>query len=297
MGNLRQSQGFSLVEIIVVITITAILSGLVSSFLSQPMKAYRNVDTRAKLVAEAEGALQRIARDVRRALPNSLRIAGPSNVLELLYVVDGGRYRAAGGTNAGPVDHTAASDILEFAPPAGDTSFNLLGRLAALSFTYGTPLAAGHRVAVYSTGNAIWANAAAGSNPGRITPAGTTITVQNDTDEDQLVLSAAHRFLLNSPARRTYLVDGPLTFLCDTGAGTLTRYAAYTVNAAQPTNPGAAPLNAGQSARLSSRVTGCTFTYQPGSSQRAGLVTLALTLAENQEQVQLLHQVHVDNVP
>lgn len=44
-------------------------------------------------------------------------------------------------------------------------------------------------------------------------------------------------------------------------------------------------------------VSDCKFNYEPGVSQRAGLVTLEISLTEEGETITLLHQVHVVNVP
>jgi len=52
-------------------------------------------------------------------------------------------------------------------------------------------------------------------------------------------------------------------------------------------------------ALVADKVTACSMTYQAGTSDRAGLVTLDLTIQDSgtTESVRLLHQVHVDNVP
>ena len=47
--------------------------------------------------------------------------------------------------------------------------------------------------------------------------------------------------------------------------------------------------------RMGSRA--CTFTYAPGTAERAGLVTLQFTVSAQGESISLLSQVHVDNVP
>jgi MSHA biogenesis protein MshO len=282
-------RGFTLIEMVVVIAITALVAGFIGSFVTRPMEIYNDVSLRGELVAAAESALRRMAREVRASLPNSVRIAAGGTVLELFHVADGARYRAEGGGA-----HTAASDVIDF---AGDASFNVLGRLRELPFSYGTPLAAGHRLAVYTTGSSVWSDAATGADPGTVTPAATSITIADDGDEDQLALSSSFRFALASPQKRVYVVDGPLTYLCDAGAGTLMRYAGYAPAAAQPTDPGAAPLSSASAALLVDRVSSCTFTYTPGTPQRAGLVTIALTLSRLGEQVHLLEQVHVLNVP
>ncbi len=290
------SPGFSLVELIVVIVITGALAGITTGLISKPLEGYRDTARRATLVDLAESTTRRLARDTRRALPNTVRIAGAGTVVEFLHTLDGGRYRAEGGTNPGPPsqDHSAASDWLSF---SGDTQFNALGRLNGDNFTYGVALPAGTRVAIYPVTTTIYTDAENSTNPGLITPEATTLTITDDTDEDQLTLSASYRFLLESPQKRFYLVDSPVTYLCDLGANTLTRYWGYSIVGTQPTNPAAAPLNGGSSALVANNVTACAFTCQAGTSQRAGLMSISLTVAQGGEQVTLLRQVHVENVP
>jgi MSHA biogenesis protein MshO len=286
-----QAQGFTMVEVVIVIAIAAIVAGFSAVLLREPLLAYNDVARRRELVVSAETAVERLARDVRRALPNSLRVAASGRVLEYLDVSEGARYRAE--PDAG-LTHPAPGDVFEI---GSETSFNVLGRFAALSFSYGTPLPAGTRLVVYPTGSALWSDAATGASPGVITPSATTIRVQNDGDEDQLVLSASHQFSLQSPQRRVFIVSGPVSYACVPGAGTLTRYWSYAVSATQPTDPTLAPLASASSARLSERVSSCTFDYQAGTPTRGGLLTITLSLASGSEQVRLLHQIHVENVP
>lgn len=286
-----RAAGFTMVEVVVVIAIAAIVAGFSAVLIREPLLAYNDVARRRELVVSAETALERLARDVRRALPNSLRVATGGRVLEYLDVVEGARYRAE--PNAA-LTHPAPGDVFEIGP---ETSFNVLGRLGALSFSYGTPLPAGTRLVVYPTGSSLWSDAATGATPGVVTPVGTAITVANDGDEDQLQLSAAHQFALQSPQRRVFVVSGPVTYACVPGAGTLTRYWSYAPSAAQPTDPTLAPLAGASSARLSDRVASCSFDYQPGTPTRGGLLTITLALSSGTEQVRLLHQIHVENVP
>ena len=94
--------GFSLLEIVVVLSVSAILASVLSSFITRPMESYRDLTLRAALVDEAELAIRRTARDVRSALPNSLRVSGDGMKVELLRAVDGARYRTGPGTNPIP---------------------------------------------------------------------------------------------------------------------------------------------------------------------------------------------------
>jgi MSHA biogenesis protein MshO len=44
-------------------------------------------------------------------------------------------------------------------------------------------------------------------------------------------------------------------------------------------------------------VAGCSFSYSQGTSSRAGLVTIDVTIRRDGETVRLLQQVHVLNAP
>jgi MSHA biogenesis protein MshO len=262
------------------------------------MNGYVAVSRRTELVALADLAISRMTRDLRSALPNSVRVGGGGTVLELLHSTNGARYRRDPGINdpGGPneQDHTAATDWLSF---GGDQRFNVLGRFQNLPVPYGTPLPLGHRVAIYPTGVNVWAEAAAGGGPGVITPASTTLAIFDDGDEDQLQLSSAHRFRFTSPNARLFLVDTPITYLCDPGDASLWRIDRYAVAAAQPTNRGASPLSGGSAQRAADRVEQCRFSYSPGSPTRAGLVTIEMVLENEGERVRLLQQVQVQNAP
>jgi MSHA biogenesis protein MshO len=134
-----------------------------------------------------------------------------------------------------------------------------------------------------------------------ITPANTTINVSVDgaTGEDRVTLAPAFRFAYSSPTQRVFLVDGPVTYLCDTVAGTLVRYQGYDIQASQASVDSHGELiGAGATASLmANQLVSCSFAYTPGTAERAGLVTLQFAVQAQGETVSLLSQVHVDNVP
>ena len=68
-----RARGFTLVELVVVITIAGIVGTMATYFIVNVMQGYQDQTRRAALVDAAESALRRMQRDVRRALPNSIR--------------------------------------------------------------------------------------------------------------------------------------------------------------------------------------------------------------------------------
>lgn len=265
--------GFSLVELIVVIAVVGILAGIVAVFIRNPLEGYMAASRRAELTDTADGALLRIARDVRTALPNSVRVTqvGTAYYLEYLPVQDGGRYRAS-QTSA------ATGDILDFTS-ASDNSFDVLGPAISAATT--------QYLVLYNLGLDSDTDAWQGGNRRAVTSSG---AVSN------LAFSATGSPLpWESPSYRFYLVSTPVSYVCDPAAGTLRRYSGYGAPAA--TQP--ASFGSGANVLLANRVKNCSMVYQPGASQRLGQLTLWLQLenseGDNAEQVSLYREIVVNN--
>lgn len=257
-------RGFTLIEMIIVIVITAIVGSMVAVFLRAPLESYVAQDRRARLADTADSALRRMARDIRLALPNSVRVTTVGSVvyLEFLGTRSGGRYRAQGG-----------GDILDFT--TADSSFDVLGPAISMQ--------TGDRIAVYNLGI-----------PGADAWTGETLAAYTGgTASTGNIAIAAKQFPLASPGNRFQVVDGPVTYVCNPAAGTLTRFWGYAIAPVQPTPP-AAPAS---SALLANRVSACNVTYQPGVTERGGLVSMTLNLSQAGETVSLYATTQVSNQP
>ncbi len=295
------SKGFTLIELIVVIVLLGIMSAGAGLLITRPIEAYSDQLRRQQLVDSAEMAVRKIETDIRRALPNSLRIdvsnMPDSWALEMINVLDGARYRDE--VQSGAVGYTSAAHILLF--NGVDAEFNVLGKFTSMTTA---TLPNSMRAVIYNTSpSAIYNDAVTTDTSGIISyPQGvelTTVSAAGFDDEHHIRLPSAFQFALRSPTQRMFIVSGPVSYVCDKTTGYLTRYADYGYQNTQLTSSAdLAALPGVEEARVATQLAGCGISYQPGASQRSGLVSLDLTLTDNKnESVRLLHQVHVDNVP
>lgn len=295
MMRLRES-GFTLMEMIVVIVITGIIASVVAVFLRRPVDQYLDVARRAEMTDVADTALRRISRDLRLALPNSVRVAGACNGNDTCFIeflptgssscagggvcIGGGRYRVgAGGTN----------NDLDFA--AADNTFEVIGPMPQM--------VAGDRVVVYNLGIA-GADAYAGNNSATVSAAPAA----------GIASIAAFQFPLASPGNRFHVISTPVTYACDPApngvGGTLRRYWGYPIQTAQTSTDSIAKLDAlvtpatatRGSALLATKVSFCRFSNSNlAVAQRSALVTMDLRITEGGETVTLYNAAHVSNQP
>ncbi len=276
----RVEAGFTLAEAVIVIVIMGIISAAVAVFIRGPIDAYFDVSRRAQLSDAADTALRRIARDLQRALPNSVRVAGACTgatpcYLEYVPVEAGGRYRAE-------LDQVGAGDPLDFTDNT-DTAFDLIGPNISLP---ATPL----WLVVYNLGipgaTAYSGDSAASDVRRPYAGGGGSVSAVSFTSVNVLPFE--------SPARRFHMVSTPVSYAWTPapGGGTLVRHSGYGFSVAQPVPPG------GAASLLADAVTSCNFTYSTLEVARsAGLISIGLEVSADGETLSLFHQVHVSNVP
>jgi MSHA biogenesis protein MshO len=272
------SAGFTLVEVVLVIAITGVLAAVVARFIVQPVQAYLDTAARAKLVDEADLALRRISRDLRIALPHSVRVTPSGLALELIPTTGGARYASegSGALQAGVLDG----------------SFELIGPALALS--------ASQNLVFYNLGSGVTGSDAYAPNGTASEQAAsnrrTSTNGAGSAGTIGLSTLAALPVAAVAPPYRVMAVDSPVSYRCDLAAGTLIRHQGYGFVNNQPDPP-----SGGSSAVLATGVTACGFSAGATLvSARAALVNLRLTLAADgrpDESVTLNHAVFVDNLP
>lgn len=281
--GIQQQSGFTLIEAIMVMTITAVLAAGVAVFLRKPIDGYLDLSRRAELSDIADTAVRRISRDLHLALPNSVRVVpADRSCLEFIPTVNGGRYRAE------PIGNV-------FDTSAALNKFDVLGPLSSAPVS-------GDKIVVFNLGIA-GADAYAGDNVATVA-AGTTSALIN--------LSASFQFPFTSPGRRFHVIakdEQSVFYVCaKAGGGAIGVDAAgngdavlyrlvRNISAGIPTVCPAIPAN---TPILAQNLSTCEFVYASdigGATERNGLVSMRLGISKSNETVNLYHEVHVNNAP
>ena len=276
------ARGFTLIEAIMVIVISGIIAAMVALFIRAPVEGYVDTVVRSELTEAADTSLRRVARDVRAALPNSLRTTDPASAscFEFLPAVGGGRYRVAQRA-------AATGDILDFTAP--DSSFDVLASIslpprgAVLPATYPPD----HHAVIYNLG-------IPGSDA--YEAASVRAPIATTSSATQITLTAAKQFPFESPGMRFQVIPNfSVVYSCANGA--LRR----STQAISPTPMASCPasgeilvgnVDCGESA----------FDYAPAAATRNGLLTMRLVLSAAgtrgaQTTISLYQEVHIDNTP
>lgn len=256
--------GFTLVEIIFVVVILGIVAVIGANFVVSALESYRTAQERNQLVQRGRLVLEQMARELRMALPNTVRVSPGGRCIEFMPVVAAANYQ---GMVADVSNNIAAQNQVTTG------AFNLHGAnpshlvIAAFSpadvYTSTTPAA---RVSIGALG----------------APPYTGVG-----------FSGSHRFLRNSVNRRLYLAADPVRF-CLSG-GNLVRYYDYgfSTGALGDMNPG------GSDALMAHNVepNGAAFALSPGSENRNMAVLMQLIFRSGTASLDLNHQVLIRNVP
>jgi len=295
---MRRHQGFTLVELIVVITLLGIISLVTVGFITSTVQGYADLTRRDQLSSAARVAVERMARELRNALPNSIRVA--DDCIEFIPALAASRYLT--------LPLTSASNAFSSVPFATQPE---LGRVAVYPIDTNTadePLRPAGQNPIYDIDQGDSATIAI------ISPPINTSTVLNAASGAvDVVLTSNHRFPAEAPSKRYFIVDEPVSF-CVVGSDLYrfqgTSGSAYTYALNQPTGGTlftnlAEPQKALLASDVVSPVDNNVFTYSGATLLRNGIVLFDLFVEDQQltsadrtrENIRVQFEVQIKNAP
>lgn len=265
---MQLKRGFTLIELITVIVILGIVSVGVFSFVGIGTRIYVDVTERDQILSEARFVMERLSRELRLAVPNSIRISDNYRCIEFAPIAWSSFYEDIA------VSPEPATDEIVLAS-MGNYQREMNDRVIVY------PLEPEH---IYLPGDDH--NVPPAADP----VSGTTLT-----------LAFAHQFATDSPASRLYIGRQPVSY-CLLGNNQLTRHTGYAyrdVQSESPSNAGIGPgvLMAQYIINDPLDANDRPFRLESATLNRNALVQLQLRFELNEELVVFNSEVHLPNVP
>lgn len=258
--NNTQNKGFTLIELIIAIVLLGIVAGVGVNLIMPIFTGYVDTRTKEYLFNEVKFGVQRMDRELRMAVPNSVKTINSGDGIQFIKMYSGNYYEKPKGKNKNYLNiFDNCSNILKtFNPATNSTNDNITVYVTNTDKIYNTPK--------------YWYKAS------------------ECYDNDNITLQAGEKLQAQSPYNRFYVIDTPLTFFKDSKNILMSRDYNWTIYDGTE--------NAIDHYRLMSYVNDINFNYKPGIPQkRNGVVTIAITMKKGNTVLRYKHQVHVRNVP
>ncbi|PCI59587.1 MAG: prepilin-type cleavage/methylation domain-containing protein [Gammaproteobacteria bacterium] len=285
-NSLRQTnnkqQGFTLVELVIVIVLLGIMAVGITGFITLSTQTYINVADRDELISSARFAVERLNREIRNAVPNSVRVkqtvfAGFNiQCIEFVPTVASTTYIDI------PVSPEIATDILTVIPFIGSDGNNYQCTGNCLDAVVVYPLNSGD----------LFNNQFDGV--GKVFGL-KTVTVSSAI-EWALTLDRSLGVIFddNSPTQRLFIIRAPVSYCV--ASNSLLRYDNYGYSPTQLVPP-IAPAKLMAEDIVNMDLNESAFSMLNATLQRNALVDIKLHFSRNNENIIFDNQIHISNIP
>lgn len=285
-GSMKRLRGFTLIELIMTILMLAILSIGLASYVRNTTDIYVDVVGRQKIIGEARFVIERITRELREALPNSLRVgrSGSVSCMEFVPIVASSTY-----VNI-PVAPEAAADTVRLVE-------------------HGVASASANKISVYALSpNQIYTDVA-NQTTGRVFLLDEAVNQGSGVQDVDLANSV--RFQKDSPNDRYYLIANAVAYCTDSSTNQVVRYSNY-----WPCSPSSPAACSQQFPPRATQVQGslqsslmaqhqvnhgagasAPFAFTGATLLRNAVVMVNFEFLREAERIRFHHEVHIVNVP
>jgi MSHA biogenesis protein MshO len=279
MVQSRLEKGFTLIELITVIIVLGVVSVGISGFIRTGVDIYTDVTERDQLLGESRFVIERLTRELRMAVPNSVRVKNDSTTHCIQFVPT---QWVSFYTNLSVFpDTTTSATIVEFADnPVG---FELLAGDFAIVYPTNSN-------DVYDLGNNKRKVISSCSDNGTDTGCGGNVDDPNRT----ATLTVTGAFADHSPASRLYIARKTVSY-CANSAREIYRVEDNITETQEVYASGT--LMAQNMNNVLTDVNEAPFTVFEATLTRNSLVHILLNFELNEEIVNYSNEIHFPNAP
>lgn len=271
---LNSKSGFTLIELIVVIVILGIIGAGSANFIGLGANLYVDAVGRDQVVSQTRYAMERITREIREALPNSVRVGVANNIHCIEFV---------------PIQSSSTYVNLPVSPePISELVQLVLPPVAVVDDGVGPSI----KIAVYPLSSTDVYDTE--TNTGRVFSLKTGDSIGSGYTSSEIELANQVLFDADSPTGRYYVVEEAISYCASTVTGQMFRYDGYWPSANQeiPTGDVAGVLMA-ENIKAGST----PFKYSGATLLTNAIVQFNFEIERAGETVSFHHEVHLVNVP
>ncbi|MGB0892867.1 MAG: PilW family protein [Parashewanella sp.] len=277
--GLTRSLGFTLMEMVTVLVILGIVLVGIGSFVTFGTQIYVDSNAADRVIGSSRFAIQRMTRELRTALPNSVRLNSNNISFQCLEFVP-------------TVTSTSYLDLPFVPASAANTGKVFLDKKPSSNGQSNSDIAANQRAYVYPVTTAEVYSPS--SNPRKYAD------IQNASstgDVVNLIFTRSTQFAERSPSERMFFTHQPVSY-CVQGSQLL-RYANYGFHAIQrfPNQMGTGSLMAQNIVNSLNQSNNRPFFIDQATLEHSAIIRVQPIFNFNGSQFQYHHQVQVLNVP
>lgn len=283
--NKSRVSGFTLMELIIVIIILGVMAVGIGGFITLTTQTYINVTERDELMSSARFSVERLNREIRNALPNSIRVAVDNNANPTKQCIE-----------FVPISASTVYTELPVVPKVATNRVKVI-TIDNYTCTNSTSLSCKDKVIVYPLSPVeVYQNH--DSNGGKV------FSIDNynnalspQTIPAEIILKAGNiNFQEYSPTSRAFIFNTPVSY-CVIG-GELKRYANYDINSTQVLPPSnMMPSGILMAKDVFFDINNLPFIVNEASLQRNAVVQINLNFTRDKEVVVFDTAIHIANVP
>lgn len=294
MSKIRNNeQGFTLIELVAVIVILGVLALATVRFIGFGTQIYYEANNRQLVLSQSRFAIERMTREIRSAIPNSIRVSADNRCIEFVPIKASGAYRDDVEAELAPIS------------PESSSNMDVMGWLGAYEtddklYIYPTEYA--HIYDELSQRKAVLGDP---DGAGALPFTGTA-------PELNITFASVAEFEEHSPKRRYYTADHSISycFITNTINYDLYRFTEDEFTEDDYINDQTVPITKAQVLNISGvlmaeRLTNdfsdsnrLPFSFNSPTLQRNSVVNLYLEFQANTDENMFFnHEVHIPNVP